>query len=155
MSFYKQGVSRRKTIPSEKGTREKMTYRIEIDKETGHKEIVFNGMTDTYEKIQAGRDAADINNIIARAQRGDMSGIKDMTKAIYGDMQIPDNMIDIANLKLKIDQTWERLPLEIRKEYNHDPDLYFADYGSDHWKEIHGFTKKIEDIVIEKEPTNE
>lgn len=155
MSYFKTGVSRRKTIPTEHGTREKMNYRIEIDKETGHKEIVFNGMTDTYMKIQAGRDRADINNIIARAQRGDMSGLKDQTKAIYGNMQIPDNMIDIANLKLKIDQAWEKLPIEVRREYNHDPDLYFADYGTEHWKEIHGITKKIEDIVIEKEPEKE
>lgn len=154
--FHIPSQSTRSVVPSNSGTYEKQNYTIQLDKETGHKMIKAAGFTNTYEKIQAGRDASDINMILKRAQYGDVSGFKDATKAVYGDMtMIPDNMIDIANLKLKSDQAWDKLPLEVRREYDHDKDKYFADFGSDHWMKIHGIEKKpdVEITPIEKEKT--
>lgn len=154
--FHIPSQTRRSTESSNVGTTEKQEYTIQMDKETGHKMIKPNGMTNTYEKIQRGREASDINLILKKAQYGDVSGFKDATKAVYGDMtSIPDNMIDIANLKLKSDQAWDKLPLEIRREYDHDKDKYFADFGSEHWMSIHGIEKKTENIIIEKEKKDE
>lgn len=154
--FHIQSQSRRNVISTNIGTREKQEYTIRLDKETGHKLIVPAGKTNTYEKIQRSKEASDINMILKKAQYGDMSGFKDATKAVYGDMtSIPNNMIEIANLKLKSDQAWDKLPLEIRREYDHDKDKYFADFGSEHWMSIHGIEKKTENIVSEKEKKDE
>ena len=144
---------------TEHGTIEKANYIIEIDKNTGHKIIKESGITNTYEKIQARADEVDINKIIERATRGDYSGFKDQASAIYGDFTgIPDNMIEMANLKLKSDKAWENLPLEIRREYDHDKDKYFRDIGSEKWMKLHGFGKKEEErkeIKTDEQGTDE
>lgn len=144
MTVFKQKSEIRPlTAETESGSFIKKNYIIRIDRETGHKIIEENGSINTWLQVQASKDRADINSIIERYTRGDLSGWKDPEKGLFADFTgIPDNMIEIANMRLKAQKQWNALPLEIRREYNHDVDTYFADIGSEKWLKIHGLMKE-------------
>ncbi|QCS36452.1 minor capsid protein [Capybara microvirus Cap3_SP_389] len=137
---------------SEVGTAEKIDYTMEISKIDGTKVLRPSGITETYAMIQTAKDETDINLIMQRRTRGDLHNFRDQTKAIYGDFSgIPDSMIEIANLKLKAEKAWTKLPLEVRKEYDQDFDKYFAEMGSEKWMSLHGFEKAVEKETIKEE----
>lgn len=146
MTVYKQKQADKPvTVETIPGTFVKQNYIIKIDKETGHKKIEPNGSTNTWLMTQRSKDRADINSIIERYTRGDLTGWKDPQNGLFADFTgIPDNMIDIANMRLKAQKQWNSLPLDIRREYNHDVDAYFADIGSEKWLKLHGLYKEPE-----------
>lgn len=132
---------------SNAGTTEKTIYTVEYDID-GTKKLKEAGVENTYEKIQAAAAGTDINNLIERAKRGDPS----VTRAnkIYGDFtEMPQDMRDFMNIKLKAEQAWETLPIEIRRSYDHDIEKYMMDIGSERWMDLHGLTKKEEPIKEE------
>lgn len=149
---YPETRERKPTYPGES---EKIEYLMQIDK-TGHKYLVENGRTNTYEKIQAEAEGRDINSMIEKATRGDTSVI-DFNK-VYGDAtEIPKDMLQFQNLRLRVEDTWNKLPLEIRKAYDNDIDIYMADFGSEKWLKLHGYEteKEAAPIAAEKETADE
>lgn len=151
--MYRKHHDERKRSTVESGSFEKKNYLMQIDK-NGHKYLVENGYTNTYDKIQAEAEGRDINSMIAKALRGDQS-VLDYNK-IYGDRtQIPTDMLSFMNLKLKAEDTWNKLPLEIRKEYNNSIEEYLRDYGSEKWLKLHGIEIKEEPNTIVKETTTD
>lgn len=131
------------------GSREKLNYIMTVNKD-GEKILKENGYTNIYEKIQADRDSADINNIIARVIRGDTSMLN--FNDTYGDfINTPTNLIDAMNIQLRANAMWNSLPAEIRKEYDNDVNKYMADFGTEHFMKVHGVEteKPVEPIKEE------
>lgn len=120
---------------------------MKVDKE-GRKYLDENGYTNIYEKIQADRESADINNIIARVVRGDTSMMN--FNDIYGDfVNTPTNLIEAQNITLRAERMWSSLPAEIRKEYDFDMNKYVADFGTEHFLKMHGIEPQKAEIPTE------
>ena len=131
------------------GSREKQNYIMSVNKD-GHKILKEAGITNIYEKIQADKESADINNIIRRVTRGDTSVIN--AAGIYGDFTgRSTSLIDAMNIQLRAEKAWASLPAEIRKEYDNDVQKYLADFGTEHFWKLHGIepNKEVEPIKEE------
>lgn len=149
--IYTQWGKKKPTTPSEPGSRTKQEYIVDIDPKTRDKVLKPAGVTNIWEMIQAEKEQADINNIIAKASRGDFSGLKDKAEAIYGDFSKPRDLAQFMNIKLRAEKMWEQLPLEVRKAYDHDPEKYLMDYGSEKWLNLHGIELKKEETEVKEE----
>lgn len=153
MSEYYKRNSRPKVIPTPTGIKEKVIFGVKYE-EDGSKKIVVKGMEDIYRKRQEAKESVDINNIIKRYTNGDPFAL-DKVKTTYGDFtNTPKDIVSAMAMIQERKEAFIRLPLEVREAYNHDPEQFIADAGSEKFKKIMKITTP-EDIVIEKETTDE
>lgn len=150
--FYK-----RTEKPEVKGTptgfREKIIFGIKYEND-GSKTVIVKGMEDIYKKTQEAKESVDINNIIKRYTNGDPFAL-DKVKTTYGDFtKTPKDIVSMMALIQERKEAFLKLPIEVREEYNHDPEQFLADAGSDRFKKIMKISEP-ENIVIEKESVNE
>lgn len=135
-------------VRSEVGKRYKVNYTPTFSP-TGSLELKEDGVTDTYAIIQSHRDSADINNIIARFTRGDMTALN-ARQGSYGDFtefpktyaEAQQKMIDATNLFMS-------LSVEDRAQYNHNPAEFIADIGSEKWMKMLGIEMKKPEPTVE------
>lgn len=135
-------------VRSESGKRYKVNYTPTFS-ETGSLELKEDGVTDTYAIIQSHRDSTDINSIIARFTRGDLSALNER-QGSYGDFtnfpktyaEAQQKMIDATNLFMS-------LPVEERANYNHNPAEFIADIGSEKWLKVLGIEIPKDEPTVE------
>lgn len=140
---------------SESGKRYKVNY-SPMFSETGSLELKEDGVTDIYAIIQSHRDSADINNIIARFTRGDVSALS-ARQGSFGDFtQFPKTYAEAQQKMIDATNLFMSLPVEERAQYNHNPAEFIADIGSEKWMKVLGIEmlKSEPDVVpdvVEKE----
>lgn len=120
----------------------------------GKEEFYVAGKTNVYAKIQAEAEATKIENILAKViQTGDTT-ILQKAQGQFADLtEMPKDIFE-AQLKIKeAEATFNELPLEIRKAYNHNFNEYLKDAGSEHWQEVVGLKKP--EIKTESTATEE
>lgn len=123
MEFYSR-VNKPETIPAPSGEKVVPTFSLRISKETGRQELVQSGTTDIYEKIQASKESTLIYNIIERFQNGDISALN-QHNGYYGDMTtIPTTLAGMKQALIDAENHFNQLPLEVRKEFNHNVNEY-------------------------------
>lgn len=118
------------------GSREKQLYRIKITP-SGHKNIVPDGKTNIYEKIQAGLKQTQIYEIMKKHEvkhPGELPG-DELTKKIgnFGDITyLPTSMAEAQQKIIEAGEIWNELPLDTRKKFDNDINLFLAsaDNGS-------------------------
>lgn len=127
--------SRTKKRPTEASPTGKMTedtYSIEIDLK-GHKTLTKSGETNIYDKIQESHEETKIENIIRRAVGGDETALAVM-HGTYADVtKMPKSLAEMQQQIIKATQEFEKLPLELRRQFNHSVEEYIAEYGSKEW----------------------
>lgn len=134
------------------GTRFRYEYEYKIDK-SGHKKLQCTAKIDQYAEIQTYKNECLIENIIAKAKMGDMSGLVDAKTLIQGmDIsEIPDNMIEIKRQIQDMENAWTKLPAETRAKFGNNPENWVNEAGTKQWMEKLGYVKKEEG---EEESTN-
>lgn len=115
-------------------------YEIEYD-DKGHKNLVQTGVKDIYERIQAPLESTKIETILRRAAGGDAAALAQTNGQYIDCTDMPTSFSQMQNTLAKMRQNFEKLPLEIRKAYNNSPEQYIADYGTENWANIMGYTK--------------
>lgn len=116
------------------------TYSIKIDKATGKKELKETGKTDIYEKIQESKESTLLYNILERYAAGD-TNILNQRQGSYGDFsEYPENLAEAQQIMIDAENKFKKLPLEIRKEFNHSITEFVAGIENG----------KLEQILIEK-----
>lgn len=116
------------------------TYEYVI-KNNGSKVLEKTGTKDVYSEIQAQLEDTKIENILKRVAVGDMTDFR--PDGIYADTTVvPNNMVDSLKEIQKLNNYWNSLPPEIRREYNNDLNQFVADSGSEKWLNIMGITKE-------------
>lgn len=143
---YFSKFNRRPTEPAPTGDRFAKTYQMEIDK-NGHKFLKETGLTDIYELIQSHLEESKIENIITRAAAGDLSGLMAHEGKFLDFRDAPGSLAAAQNLIIKIEQEFDKLPLEIRAKFDHSPEKYIASYGSTEWKDTMGLATKATDTT--------
>lgn len=150
--FYKRTM-KPKVKPTPTGIKEKIIFGIKYE-DDGSKTVIVKGMEDIYRKRQEAKESVDINNIIRRYTNGDPFALEKV-KTTYGDFtNTPKDIVSAMAMIQERKEAFLRLPIEVREAYNHDPEQFLADAGSEKFNKIMNITKP-EDIVIEKESTDE
>ena len=125
-------------------------YKLEkqlVDRD-GQKDLEVVGKTDFYQYIQSHKDSVDINVLLKRYQQGDVSAL-DRVKGQYLDIsEAPKSLAEMYSFVSNASEFFNKLPLDVRKEYDFNPASFIADIGSDRWNELMT-PKKDDDIVVE------
>lgn len=125
-------------------------YKLEkqlVDRE-GQRDLEVVGKTDFYQYIQSHKDSVDINVLLGRYQQGDVSAL-DRVKGQYLDIsEAPKSLAEMYSFVSNASEFFNKLPLDVRKEYDFNPASFIADIGSDRWNELMQ-PKKDDDIVVE------
>ena len=137
---------------NETGTKYDKTYAMIIDN-NGHKVLKCTGETNRYEKVQQYKEECLIENILARAQID--PGILNRKQGMYFDAtEAPKTLAEAQNRILAVKQEFMKLPVEIRAKFDHSPEKYVMQYGTEVWGEALGMVKeKVEEV--EKETKGE
>lgn len=148
--FYSQ-VNKPPKKKTPHGTRYLNKYIECINKKTGKKELELKGKTNVYEIIQADAESTKIENILHAVAMGDLSALK-ARETIYADATtMPNNLRDVNDLVIRAKDEFYELPLDVRKEFNNDPDQYISLMGTKEYLEIMApYNEKIEAIAKEK-----
>lgn len=135
MDFFSR-VKRPKTIPHPKSSKFVTTYSIQINKDTGKKELVESGKTNIYEMIQASKEETMVYNILKRFQNGDIEALT-KTKGVYGDFtSAPRTLAEAQQLLINAESHFNELPLEIRREFNMSASEYLASLTNGKFEQI-------------------
>lgn len=129
------------------GSRYLNTYQEEIDKETGKKHLVKTGETNVYEMIQADLEASKIENILQRVALGDLSALNQKETLYVDTTNMPKTLMEAQNIVLKAKQEFERMPLEVRKEFDNSAEKYISEMGTKEFNEkMSPYNKRIAEI---------
>lgn len=153
MIKFNSRTNKPKTIAAPSGSKFAKEYSMQID-EKGHKTLMKVGETNIYEKIQAGLEDTLIENILTRASMGDTTAL-DRVQGNYLDCtEMPETLADAQNRILLLKSEFNRLPIELRREYNFSAEEFVTDIGSSKWNKLMGIeTEEIPPVEITtKEP---
>lgn len=124
----------RPTEPAPSGEMEEDVYEIQVDVR-GHKSLVATGKTNVYEKIQESLEETKIENIIRRALGGDESALAVM-HGTYADVrEAPKSLAEMQQAIIAANNEFLKLPVEYREKFNHSPEQFIAEWGTETWVE--------------------
>lgn len=146
-------------VTTEEGSPEAPTYEYRIDKKTGRKISVPNGVTNLYNKIQSHLEQSKLENIIKRAMNGEIGALEKANGQYIDISDAPKTMLEAQDMILRIKNEFEELPLETKRAFDFNVEVYVSKYGTNEWLNLMGYTgekeKPIEEKVIEEVITNE
>lgn len=128
------------------------TYALEVDKESGRTELVKNGKTNIYEKIQASKDETLIYNILERFNAGDVTALNKV-QGVYGDFSnAPKTMAEAQQALINAESSFMSLPLEVRREFNMSIGEFLASANNGKLTDVLAkYTKQTETVEQPKE----
>lgn len=133
------------------------TYRAKIN-DDGRKVLIETGEENIYDKIQEHAEETKIYNILKRYYAGDLSALN-AHQGIYADITgMPTNLIEAQKKTIEVQNTFMKLPAELRAEFGSDPNIFMAEMISgEAINKINSYAenKQIEKPEIVKEATAE
>lgn len=159
--FY-SAYNRPKTIPHPTCYKVTMEHSKHIDEKTGREYLVKDRKINNYDMVQEGREETLIDNIIRKCTEGNQE-ILDQIQGQYIDItNHVTSLMEAQNMVLKAREDFYNMALDIRKQFDNDPNIYIAQYGSEEWNTKMGFNKVPEPTPeptpvpeVKGEPTNE
>lgn len=139
------GERERQYVPTGDGI--EPVYAYEINK-YGQKELVQVGETNLYEKIQESLEETKIENILKRVVAGDTTILR--PDGIYADIsEAPKNLIEARQQIQKLENLWNDLPIDTKREYGMSIENFVNESGSEKWLKSMGLLK--DDPIVEAE----
>ncbi len=119
------------TVVSNSGEKERPNYKpMYLD--SGAYELVQDGVIHSYEDIQAWKATCDMSTIIERYIRTGDTNILNQRAGFYADVtELPKNYVELANMLHNADNFFNALPADIKKEYDFNPAIFFANADID------------------------
>lgn len=97
----------------------------------GQLTLKVSGKTDLYQFIQSHRDSVDIHVLLKRYQSGDVD-VLSRVQGAYGDFTAaPKSFADMLNLVNAGKDYFDRLPVEIKQQYDNNFAVFMQDFGSE------------------------
>lgn len=139
-------LTERKRYFTPAGSRYETTYQEEIEKKSGKKHLVPTGKTCVYNLIQADLEQSKIENIIHKLALGDYSVLRE-AKLTYVDADdFPKNLMEAQNIVIKAKSEFDKLPAEVRKEFNNSAEQYVSEMGTKEWiDKIAPYNKEVDE----------
>lgn len=130
-------------------------HAIRID-DNGHKTLVDTGeKTDIYLKIISHMDEVDLELLLTRCQAEGYE-ILNKREAISGDVTLqPKSLLEAAQILQDQENTFNQLPLDVRKEFNFNFNEYIAEASKDikSWAAKMGYNEPKPEVL--DTPTDE
>lgn len=118
----------RQRVRSNHGNPVHILYSPEFDS-SGHMDLVETGRENVYDYIQSHKDSTDINLILQRFAKGDVS-VLSRRQGIFGDFtQVPTNYADMLNKLNRAEEYFNSLPVEERAKFNHSFAQFVSSLG--------------------------
>lgn len=124
-------------------------YQEELN-ENGQKNLVKIGEKNIYAMIQEDAESVKIENILHAVAMGDLAALKQREATYYDATTMPSNLMEVQNIILKARDEFYKMPLEVRKEFKNDPEVYVSEMGTKEFIEkLAPYNDKI--LAISKE----
>lgn len=137
-TLFKTPYGDRERVTTEPGCKIQNVYGYEIDN-YGRKILVKTGEENLYEMIQMSLEETKIENILKRAAAGENVF---RPEGIYADITtMPSNLIEARQSIQKLENTWAKLPSEIKNKYNNSVEEFISRSGSEEWLTDMGLLK--------------
>lgn len=131
-SAYKRPKT--KAVPA--GDKFENSYEISID-ENGHKVLEKSPIRENvYDKIQESLEETKIENIIRRATGGDITALNVSNASYFDATGAPTTLAEAQQLIIDATKDFYKLPIEIREKFDHSPEKFITEYGSESWINI-------------------
>lgn len=132
------------------------TYRVELD-DKGHKKVVVDGETNLYASIQEHLEETLVQNIIDRASMGDEEALNRIQGQYIDATNLPKTLAEAQQKINNIRETFDKLPLDIRREFNFSAEEYVAQLGTEEFAKKVGIKTetKVEEEKVTKETGKE
>lgn len=144
--------------PSTAGEKIEPTYEMTMDPR-GHKILEQVGGTNIYERIQESLEETKIENIIRRAVGGDETALATMHGVYIDVTNAPTSLAEMQQVIIHATEEFYKLPLEIREKFDHSPEQYITEFGSEEWAkkleqpktlgQIQAETRTVEEVKAE------
>lgn len=109
----------RARVHANPGSREKILYSPQFA-DDGSMELIEAGKENLYEYIQSHKESVDINVILKRFARGDVTALQ-RRQAMFGDFtDAPSTYAEALNSMIVAEQYFNSLPLETRAKFDHN-----------------------------------
>lgn len=145
------GLANHRELPKKNtsaGDKLRRTFHWTFD-DKGNKTLVPDEEIDRNAEIQSYLEETKIENIIRRATfdpaiaKRLCSRLTDDEAIDYTDM--PTTLAEAQNLMIEVEQTWNKLPREIKAKYDNDVNKFTHDFGTVNWAKNLG-------LLVEKAP---
>ena len=135
----------RKGFFTNPGTAIHILYRPVVDK-SGVIDLVEDSKENTDEIIQSHAASCDISIILNRCAHGDLSGLN-VAKGMYGDFtDMPKTYAEFLQLQIDSNRMFGKLSPDQRAKFEHDPNQFFAQAGTEEWFNKLGMIKEKEEV---------
>lgn len=152
MFFTRANHNEKERKETEAGQKVRLTFRWACD-DKGNKSLVKDEEIDRDAEIQSYLEETKIENIINRAAY-DPSIVQKLgahlSEAEPQDFtSMPSTLAEAQNLMIQAEQTWDKLPREIKQKFDNDVDKFIARFGTAGWMEALGLNQ--EPVIDEKQ----
>lgn len=154
MNFKKKDV-----FISNSGSPFRKVFKLKVQ-EDGSRDLVVVGEYNFYDEIQSHADSVDIQKILDRFARGDIS-VLNRVASVYGDFtNMPTDLGELSQRILDANDLFNNLDVDVRREFDFDPGKFFGSLGSEKFNKIvekyaSNAVKKDESTVVDNKPTVE
>lgn len=98
-------------------------------------DLEISGYENTDEIIQSYAESTDIRVILQRVAAGEVQ-LLNQRNAMFGDFTgMPKTYAEMLQLHINSNRLFESLPLDVRQQFNNDPNQFFAQAGNSEWFE--------------------
>lgn len=105
-------------------------YSPVVDRD-GNMSLKEAGFENTDEYIESFKESTDIRLILARVASGELTLDQ---RGAYGDFRnMPKTLAEVLQLQIDSANLFNRLPNEVKQKFNNDPNVFFAQSGSEEW----------------------
>lgn len=155
MFFTRANHNEKERKETEAGKKVRLTFRWTYN-EKGEKSLVQDEEIDRDAEIQSYLEETKIENIINRAAFDPSIAQKMCGQLSEEEPQdfttMPSTLAEAQNLMIQAEQTWDKLPREIKQKFDNDVDKFIANYGTVEWASALGLVQKP---VVDEKPVVE
>lgn len=151
MFFTRANHNEKERKETEAGKKVRLTFRWTYD-DKGNKTLVEDEEIDKDAEIQSYLEETKIENIINRAAF-DPSIMQKLGARLSDEepqdfTNMPRTLAEAQNMMIRAEDTWNKLPHEIKQKFDNDVDKFIAGFGTADWMKALGINQ--EPVVIEK-----
>lgn len=145
MFFTRANHNEKERKETEAGKKIRLTFRWTYDAQ-GNKSLVQDEEIDRDAEIQSYLEETKIENIINRAAFD--PSIMQRLGAQLSDEEpqdftnMPSTLAEAQNMMIQAENTWNKLPSEIKQKFDNDVDKFIARFGTAEWMEALGLDQR-------------
>lgn len=142
----------RGVFKSNPGSRLQSTYKMTVAYNGAHILKKLEGKeVDVYAQIQSYKESTDVNVILERFARGDVSVLSKI-QGTYGNFtEMPQTLAELQQRVIDAENIFYALPLETRAQFEHNPSIFFSEFGSEKFNAALGLDKVEESVDLAKD----